>query len=165
MTPGETGGCEEVLLFRAPQAAIHFFVCVAAYGALQLISTCLAPGFTRSHSCIAPSELHFIYTINLSVKSVEFALGRLKLFRIKGMILQKEPRRGETIVTPVKPGGMMKYWNSEPRRRRYKYFDHADHRRKDTLIYFFNLRDFPVRIYGNKKIKTHPPPDLSTAAR
>jgi hypothetical protein len=34
MTPSETGGCEEVLLFRAPQAAIQFFVCVATYGAL-----------------------------------------------------------------------------------------------------------------------------------
>jgi hypothetical protein len=51
------GGCEEVLVLRAPQAAIQFFVCFAAYGALQFISTCLAPGFTRGHSCIAPTEL------------------------------------------------------------------------------------------------------------
>ena len=56
MTPGETGGYEEVLVLIAPQAAIQFFVCFAAYGALQFISTCLAPGFTRGHSCIAPSE-------------------------------------------------------------------------------------------------------------
>ena len=34
MTPGETGGYEEVLVLRAPQAAIQFFVCVAACGAL-----------------------------------------------------------------------------------------------------------------------------------
>jgi hypothetical protein len=35
MTPGETGGYEEVLVLRAPQAAIQFFVCFAAYGALH----------------------------------------------------------------------------------------------------------------------------------
>jgi hypothetical protein len=42
MTPGETGGCEEVLLFRAPKAAILLFFCTAAYGAL-LISTARLP--------------------------------------------------------------------------------------------------------------------------
>ena len=76
MTPGPAaadGGYEEVLVLRAPQAAIQFFVCFAAYGALQFISTCLAPGFTQGHSRIAPTELHFIYNHNLSVKSVEFA--------------------------------------------------------------------------------------------
>jgi hypothetical protein len=72
MTPGETGGYEEVLVLRAPQAAIQFFVCFAAYGALQFICTGLAPSFTGGHSCFAPSELHFIYNHNLSVKSVEF---------------------------------------------------------------------------------------------
>ena len=57
MTPSETGGYEEVLVLRAPQAAIQFFVCFAAYGALEFISTCLAPGFTRGHNNDAPSEL------------------------------------------------------------------------------------------------------------
>ena len=33
MTPGETGGCEEVLLFRAPKAAILLFFCIATFGA------------------------------------------------------------------------------------------------------------------------------------
>ena len=45
MTPGPAaadGGCEEVLLFRAPKAAILLFFCIAAYRAI-LISTARLP--------------------------------------------------------------------------------------------------------------------------
>ena len=57
MTPGETGGYEEVFVFRAPKAAILFMFCIAAYGALEFRCTGLAPSFTGGHSCIAPTEL------------------------------------------------------------------------------------------------------------
>jgi hypothetical protein len=84
----------------SPRWTVQFSFCIATYGALQFISTCLAPSFTGGHSCIAPTELHFIYNNNLSVKSVEFVVGRLKLFRIKEILVEKEPRRGEIIMTP-----------------------------------------------------------------
>ena len=59
----------------------------------------------RGYNSNAPTELHFIYNITLSVKSVDFTGGRLKLFRIKEMIWEKEPRRGDTIITPGETGG------------------------------------------------------------
>jgi hypothetical protein len=34
MTPGETGGCDEMLFNRAPKVAILHLFCIAAYGAL-----------------------------------------------------------------------------------------------------------------------------------
>jgi hypothetical protein len=37
MTPGVTGGCEEVLVLRAPKAAKQTKNCIAAYGALHFI--------------------------------------------------------------------------------------------------------------------------------
>ena len=44
MTPGPAaadGGYEEVLVFRAPKAAIQTSLCVAAFGALLNYTTCL----------------------------------------------------------------------------------------------------------------------------
>ena len=67
---------------------------------LSKSTTLSTPGFTRGHNSNAPSEPHFIYNHNLSVKSVEFVVGRLKLFRIKEILVEKEPRRGAIIMTP-----------------------------------------------------------------
>ena len=39
MTPGETGGCGEMLFIRAPKAAILYLFCIAAYGALLNYTT------------------------------------------------------------------------------------------------------------------------------
>jgi hypothetical protein len=39
---------------------------------LSKSTTLSTPGFTRGHNSNAPSELHFIFNHNLSVKSVEF---------------------------------------------------------------------------------------------
>ena len=58
MTPGETGGCEEILVSRAPKVAILYFLFRRLRGS-PIHKAMQAPGFTRGHNRIAPTELLF----------------------------------------------------------------------------------------------------------
>jgi hypothetical protein len=64
MTPGETGGCEEVLLFRAPQGPVpEYFGSDTSHILFRRLrgSTILyrfpTPGFTRGYNCFTPAIL------------------------------------------------------------------------------------------------------------
>jgi hypothetical protein len=54
MTPGETGGYEEVLVLRAPKAAIQIFCLFRRLRGSPFQKVRQTPGYTRGHRCITP---------------------------------------------------------------------------------------------------------------
>jgi hypothetical protein len=68
MTPGITGGMRNVVVVKAPKAAILHLSCFAPSGLLVNLHS-QTPGFTRGHTCIAPSELDFPINRPLSLNS------------------------------------------------------------------------------------------------